>query len=54
MSLGMIPIFWLEFLGDFWRKSQNEQGGKAGQKSGLHLSEEHLRRDEVLCNDEAE
>ena len=22
MSLGVIPIFWFEFLSDFWRKSQ--------------------------------
>ena len=23
MSLGVIPIFWFEFLGDFWRKIAN-------------------------------
>ena len=22
MSLGVIPIFWFEFLSDFWKKSQ--------------------------------
>ena len=24
MFLGVIPIFWFEFLSDFWRKSQKE------------------------------
>ena len=47
MPLGEFSTICYEFLSDFWRKSQNEQGGKKnGQKLGLRRSEGHLRRSE--------
>ena len=42
MPLGEFSII---FLGDIWRKSQNEQGGKTEQKSGLRCGK-------VLCRNE--
>ena len=39
MPLGEFSMICFEFLSDFWRKSQNEQGGKIGQKSGLRRRE---------------
>ena len=32
MSLGVILIFWFEFLSDFWRKLQKGAKRKTGQK----------------------
>ena len=52
MPLGEFSMICFEFLSDFWRKSQNEQGGKTRQKSGLRHNEGHLRR--LPCYDEAE
>ena len=42
MPLGEFSIICFEFLSDFWRKSQNEQGGKTRQKSGLCRNEGYL------------
>ena len=48
MSLGVIPIFWFEFLSDFWRKSQNEGKRKSGQNEPLCRREGHPRCGEDL------
>ena len=47
MSLGVIPIFWSEFLSDFWRKSQNEGKRKSRQNGPLRPSEGWPLRGEV-------
>ena len=39
MPLGEFSIICFEFLGEFLRKSQNEQGRKTGQKLSLRRSE---------------
>ena len=39
MPFGEFSIIFFEFLSDFWRKSQNDQGGKTRQKSGLRCGE---------------
>ena len=52
MLLGEFSMICFDFLSYFWRKSQNEQGGKTRQKSGLHHSEGHLCRGEVLHRSE--
>ena len=42
MPLGEFSIICFEFLGEFFRKSQNQQGGKTGQKSGIRCNEGYL------------
>ena len=52
MSLGVIPVFWLEFLRVLEKKRKNEKPGKPGIYGAIRCSEGHPHHDKVLRRSE--